>query len=113
MQVGKWVKRFADLMTVADKTEALRQALTQYSGLSWDELRARGTCTKWCKLGILIAKRELDMTWKEAGACFGLTSGQASRAARRFAEKMCEEEELSDLMLNLSDQVLFQRSHTS
>ena len=112
MQVGKWVKRFADLMTVADKTEALRQALIQHSHKDWDWICGYGTHTKWCKLGILIAKRELDMTWKEAGACFGLTSGQASRAARKFEEEVFDKPLLFELMITLAFEVLESLSQT-
>jgi len=84
-------------MTVADKTEALRKVLIRYSRKDWDWICDYGTRTKWCKLGLLVAKRELRMSWKEAGACFDLSSGQASSAARRFEIKVFDEPGLFDL----------------
>jgi hypothetical protein len=99
-------------MAVADKTKVLRRVLVQHSSKDWRWICKQGTRTIWCKLGLLIAKRELDMTWREAGACFDLSSGQASGAVQKLEERMCEDEELADLMFNLSDQVLSQMGQT-
>ena len=84
-------------MTVADKTEALRKVLIRYSRKDWDWICDYGTRTKWCKLGLLVAKRELRMSWKEAGACFGISPKQASSVARRFEIKVFDEPGLFDL----------------
>ncbi len=100
-------------MDVANKTKALRQVLMRYSRKDWDWICDYGTRTKWCKLGLLIAKRELDMTWREAGACFGLKPEQASRAARKFEDKVFEEPALFDMMTNLSFRVLESLGQTS
>ena len=89
-------------MTVADKTKVLRQVLVQHSRRDWDWICDYGTRTKWCRLGLLIAQRELGMTWKEAGACFDLSSGQASSAARKFEEKVFDEPALFDVFNRLS-----------
>ena len=93
-------------MTITDKTEALRKVLMRYSRRKWSWICDYGPQTKWCKLGLLIAKRELGMTWREAGACFGLKPGQASSVARKFEDKVFEEPALFDMMTNLSFRVL-------
>lgn len=92
-------------MTITDKTEALRKVLIRHSRKDWDWICEYGVRTKWCRLGLLIAKRELRMTWREAGACFGLKPEQASRVARKFEEKVFDEPGLFDLFNYLSYRV--------
>ena len=99
-------------MTVADKTEALRKVLIRYSRKDWDWICDYGVRTKWCRLGLLVAKRELGMTWKEAGACFGISPKQASSVARRFEIKVLDEPGLFDLFNFLAYQVQESLDHT-
>lgn len=90
---------------IVAKVEALRKALEKESERNWEWILYQGRATKWCALGLLVAKLELGITWREVGACFDMTSGQASHTVRKLQDDMTYDRSLFDSFTAIVDRI--------
>lgn len=89
-----------DLKIVA-QTKIVRSIIISRSRMSEAHIRGLGIKSKWCLMGILVAKREFYMTWRQAGACFGVRPQTAASSALRYEAEVFDSPRLFEIFTDL------------